>query len=113
MSPMSPGSCSASVVRRGVQDASVAYNGLFSDSDIEDVVYDVFGADQPPRFEMDDLQMVDDKVVDLLQGSNIWKPMLPYIRRTAEEERLQTITERPSFVVRTFKRHPGVVYAAR
>lgn len=50
----------------------MANDGLFSDNDIiEDVVYEVFGAHQPPRFEMDDLQMVDDKVMDLLQGSNI------------------------------------------
>lgn len=110
---MSPGSCSTPIVRRGVRDASVAYDGLFSDNDIEDVVYDVFGVHQPPRFEMDDLQMVDNNVMDLLQGSNIWKPMLPYIKHIVEEERVQTITERPRFVVRTFKRFPGVVYAAR
>lgn len=87
----------------------------FTEDEVDRTVNTVFRASpsvQPRRFAMEDILKVDHKSIELLQASSRWKRSLPHIERIIETERATPSTT-ASFVARTFRQRPGVVYAVR
>ena len=86
---------------------------LSSQNILQIVADEVLGAHRPPQVEMDEILEVDKRSIGLMRASFFGRTLLPHVERTMKAEHDPAITERPSFVARTLREHPGVVHAVR
>lgn len=92
--------------------------GVLAETDAECMVDEVlrFPSDTPVlrRFAMADMVDVDARSVALMKASSSWKTLLPHVERVVEDERVSVAAgATTSFVARTLRKRPGVVYAVR
>lgn len=93
--------------------------GELTCTDVDIVVDDILGSSEvwpkPRRLSMHDMVQVGEANKVLLRASPAWKVVLPHIERIDEMERRGASSEATpaSFVARTFRQRPGVVYAVR